>query len=125
MRRRATLALLLGLAGEAARAAPPPRRRRSAPPAPPPEPDEVQPDPPPAEHKAEVTAPAYDPAPMPDQDAASPGTQATSNEGLAPAVIRRPQTFRGDAFSAGDSVANSQARNQKPVVGFSVTTPMQ
>ncbi len=109
-----------------ARAATPRRRRRPAPPPeedPAPDPLPADPAPAPASHELDASHPTYDPAPMPNQDAAGPMAPADQSTSVGPTLFHNEQQFRGNAFSRGDSVQNSQDRANKPGVGFSVHVP--
>jgi len=114
MRRRAWLALALGIATIAA--AP----RRSAPLVL--SPDENYPIPP----VPPASPPAFQAAPVPDLDLSAPA-QAQRNSGpqLSPDLFNGPVYNGGQGYTPGSTIERQQQQRQLPVPGFNLKMPLQ
>ena len=68
--------------------------------------------------------PKYRPAPLPNRDLEAPnGPRAKTDASVAPSLITRGDTYRGEGFSKGSSPQNEQERRVKPGAGFNLTVP--
>jgi hypothetical protein len=70
-------------------------------------------------------APVFQPAPMPDQDAAAPVTISKAQAELSPKMFSNKTQFRGDGFTSNSTSQVSEERKMKPAGGFALTMPLQ
>jgi len=70
-------------------------------------------------------APAYVPAPMPNQDLYAPVERASEDPQLKPTVFRPDAQFRGDGFSPGSTSQSYEERHLMPGFGANFSVPLK
>ncbi len=78
----------------------------------------------PAPNPSRSAGPVYEPAPLPNPNVAPPSRADSGGPAISPSLFNRPDQFRGDAFTKGDSNQGTQNRNLKPSPGLSLTMPL-
>lgn len=64
------------------------------------------------------------PAPLPNRDVEGPAQERAGTEAhVAPTVLQRSDTYRGEGFSRGSTAQAEQERRSKPGAGFNVKVP--
>ena len=68
---------------------------------------------------------AYEPAPVPDDDAYGPSAPAATGTRVSPGLYMPGNQFRGDGFSPGSSSQAYEERNFRPGPIMNFTMPLK
>ena len=74
---------------------------------------------------AAVAAPAFEPAPIPNQDLFAPVQRASEDPQLNPAIFKPNTQFRGDGVLPGSSAQNYEERHMMPAAGLNLNVPLK
>lgn len=69
--------------------------------------------------------PGFEPAPVPNLEAAAPGTANPTRSELMPTLFASKQQFRGDGFISHSTSQDEQEKNFHPVGGLTLKMPLE
>lgn len=74
---------------------------------------------------APSNAPAFEPAPMPNQDLFAPVQRASEDPQINPTVFKPSTQFRGDGLLPGSTSQGYEERHMLPGYGVNLSVPLK
>jgi hypothetical protein len=74
---------------------------------------------------ARVTPQGFQPAPMPDQDAAAPSTYTPRGASLSPALFSHKAEFAGDGYAPASDPDHGLDNRRTPAAGLNWSVPVK
>lgn len=71
------------------------------------------------------TPPGFEPAPLPNRDAAAPQGRASNDASVSPSFFKRKDQYRGEGLNATDSAQTEQDRRVLPGAALNLSMPLK
>ena len=69
--------------------------------------------------------PGFEPAPLPNRDAAAPVTRASRDASISPGLFTRSNQYRGEGLAPANSAQIEQERRALPGGGINLSMPLE